>query len=232
MRRTYFTSYIKLPIIILYIFGSIAIAQENADQEQVSETNIVCFAANKKWICAPEDQQEIASDKALKSLDSNSSELESSEVVIKPINIPKFNSNNTFDSASAYQVEVDKPLSSSVNEVPIKESKGPVVKDRAEIKFKDISASNPYAKLWSHQLIGVSSHQSAIRFVKQKQLSKEDVLILKSVRGDQEWWVVLYGLYQDKQTGIDNVKSLPENIDNPWLRPLKGLIVNGFIEKY
>lgn len=234
MRRRYFTSHIKLPIIFI-IVSTFVIANETEDQnqsEQVNETNIVCFAANSKWICAPEDQQNIASAKALKSLESRSLEMGSFEVVIKPINIPKFNTKNTFDfteksnndfgARSNTKSQLEKKQANTNNNVLVD----------PEIELKDTSANNPYSKLWSYQLIGVSSHQSAIRFVKQNKLNKEDVLILKSVRAGKEWWIVLFGLYKDKQTGLDNVDYIPANLNQPWLRPLKDLVVNGFIEKY
>ena len=47
-----------------------------------------------------------------------------------------------------------------------------------------------------------------------------------------DWWIILFGLYKDKQTGLDNNDNLPKEINTPWLRPLKDLQVNGFIEKF
>ncbi|MFK8011093.1 MAG: SPOR domain-containing protein [Marinicellaceae bacterium] len=203
--------------------SSICVAQ-NKD----NETNIVCFATQNKWICAPEDQQNIANEKASKLLEKQTSELKSADVVIKPINMPKFNTQN---SIVAKDDDKSKSNRNLVNKTtPTQTSKKS--QDSSEVNYKEVSASNPYAKLWSHQLIGVSSSQGAINYVNQKQLNKDEVLILKTLRSDKDWWIVLYGLYKDKQTGLDNANNLPANIDPPWLRPLKNLQVKGFIEKY
>ena len=224
MRRKYFTSLIKLSIILLNCnFISKAVAKEKE-----GDTNIICFAAKDKWICAPKDQQNLANEKAEKLLKIQSSDIGSSEIVIKPINIPKFNANNLFDSVNATQ-----PVSNEKNQIKeVSENSQNLTESEVRFKDTDTSTENPYANLWSHQLIGVSSAQNAINYVVQKKLNKEDVLILKSSRSNQDWWIVLFGLYKDKQTGIDNAVNLPMNIDPPWLRPLKNLEVKGFIESY
>ena len=190
------------------------------------ETNIVCFATKNKWICAPEDKQSLASKKATKLLDIQSSEVGSSDVVIRTINMPKFNTSHSSDSGGNKK---------STSETVTKTNQATGKADKQEeskINLKVTSANNPYAKLWSHQLIGVSTHQNAINFVYQKKLNKDDVLILKSTRANMDWWIVLFGLYKDRQTGVDNAIHLPSNLDAPWLRPLKNLEVKGFIEKY
>lgn len=227
MRRRYFKSHIKLSIILILIISPFAVAKKKD-----IETNIVCFAAKNKWICAPEDQQNIASEKATKLLDAHASEIGSSEVVIKSINIPKFNSSNSYDSFNAAKIEPKTP-SETNQQIDTEQASEKTDKQAgSNIKLKDTTNNNPYAKLWSHQLIGVSTHQSAINYVKKMRLNKDDVLILKSSRANMDWWIVLFGLYKDKQTGIDNAINLPSNIDPPWLRPLRNLEVKGFVESY
>lgn len=203
MRERYLSSHYKLPIIIAVLFSTALFAKKKTE-----DTNIVCFAAQNKWICAPEDKQEIANEKAQKLLNQKKSEAVPANVVIKPINIPKF---ETVDNPIAI-TQISKP----------KATNPPQIRRNG----------NPYAKLWAHQLIGVSTPNSAVNFVKNKHLNKEDILIIKSVRNEMDWWIILYGLYKDKQTGLDNANNLPESIKNPWLRPLKNLKVNGFIEDF
>ena len=208
------------------MMGSSTIAKEKDE-----ETNIICFAAKNKWICAPEDKQEIASKKAEKLIEKHSSELSTSEVVIKTINMPKFNSINSVESNRN-----EKPFTENTSE-PLEAENVTIVRPAQQIVkeplIKDISLeSNPYAKLWSHQLIGLSNPQSAINFIKQKDLNKDDILVIKSTRAGMDWWIILYGLYKDKSTGQANEINLPTNLDKPWLRPLKNLQVKGFIEKF
>ena len=222
MRRKYITSYYKLPILAIMLVTSLIV---NAKKEE-KDTEIICFAAQNKWICAPADQQDIASQKAQKLLDKSKSEIGSSEVVIKSINIPKFDTRVKevpHDTLSNQQHIVNNPIEKQKieglnNNKPI---------------FKTINENeNPYANLWSHQLIGLSTPNSAIKFVKQHNLDINEVLIIQSTRANMDWWIVLYGLYADKQTGLDNAINLPKHINNSWLRPLKNLVVNGFVEKF
>ena len=219
MRKRYITIHKKLSTISLLFIVIFTVTAKDKDED----TNIICYAAKNKWICAPENQQGTASKQATKFIKENSSELKTSEVVIKTISIPTFNTSTISD----------KPLGKTKSEIK------PTVNDRSKvvrkptIKTKTIAKNdNPYARLWSHQLIGLSTPQSAINFVKQKNLNKDDVLIVKSVRANMDWWIVLFGLYKDKKTGIDNEENLPINIDKPWLRPLKNLQVLGFVEKF
>lgn len=214
MRKRYLSSHSKLSILVLStLLTAISIAKEKQ-----KDTNIVCFAAQKKWVCAPADKQEIANEKAQKLLERRQSESVPTNIVIKPINIPKFETNT-------------KPEIVSLK---------PTIDPKVQPKEKNLSVksqtaqsnNNPYAKLWAHQLIGVSTPNSAVNFVKNKHLNKDDILIIKSVRQGMDWWIILYGLYKDKQTGLDNEINLPKSIKDPWLRPLKNLIVNGFIEDY
>jgi septal ring-binding cell division protein DamX len=218
MRRKPITSYFKLPIILFLLTSFFVNAKETE-----KDTEIICFAAQSKWICAPADQQNLASQKAQDLLEKNKSELISSEVVIKSINIPKFESLET--NTTTEQVTADKNI-----EKPLETEFANNTKQN--IKQINTNSENPYAKLWSHQLIGLSTPNSAVKFVVQNNLNKEEVLIIQSTRANMDWWIVLYGLYNDKQTGLDNEKNLPTNINKAWLRPLKNLIVKGYVEKF
>lgn len=222
MRRKNITSHYKLPVLTFVLLTSLIVKAKGEEKD----TEIICFAAQNKWICAPAGQQDLAKQKAQKLLEKNKTELGSSEVVIKSINIPKFDTQVVQDTKvnnSENTLVVNKPFEKQIV-VDLNEKK-PIIKP---INDND----NPYANLWSHQLIGLSTPNSAIKFVKNNNLDKNEVLIIQSTRANMDWWIVLYGLYADKQTGLDNAVNLPENINNTWLRPLKNLVVNGFVEKY
>ncbi|MCF6319651.1 MAG: hypothetical protein L3J83_10315 [Proteobacteria bacterium] len=230
MRRKYIKSHYPLSITLSIVFiSTIAFSKTKSNErskEKPNETNIVCFAAKNQWVCAPEDQQEIANEKAKKLLIKKDSELVTSDVVIKSINIPKFD--------TPISIEPEPLISSTTadnkttSKVPSNPNKEKTDLEAAQLKHN----INPYAELWSHQLIGVSTPRSATNFVKKHNLNKDDILIIQSVRNGMDWWIILFGLYQDKKTGLNNEINLPPNINKPWLRPLKNLQVNGFIEKF
>ena len=222
MRRKYITSHYPLSITLcLLLLSTIAFSKEKP-----KETNIVCFAAKNKWVCAPENKQEVANEKANKLLKNNHSEFGTSDIVIKSINIPKFDSPAiTNTQPTTPNIAVDNKTISKTESNTNKEKNNPITTQTKGNK-------NPYAKLWSHQLIGVSTPQNAINFVRNHNLNKDDILIIQSVRNGMDWWIILFGLYQDKKTGLENENNLPDNISKPWLRPLRNLQVNGFIDKF
>lgn len=201
MRKRYFTSHFKLPtLIICFCFCTFIVAKEN----EAKDTNIICYAVQSRWICAAENQKELANKESKRLIQKNHTKTNTSDVVIKQINIPKFNSSP----------------------------------EKLPKKYKNNNLSlvnkntNPYKNLWSYQLIGVSTSQSAINFTEKNHLNKNDVLIIKSEHKNMDWWIVLYGLYKDKETGISDRFNIPNSIHKYWLRPLKNLVINGYIDKF
>jgi hypothetical protein len=73
----------------LFIF-TLLFAMSVLAKESGKDTDIVCFAAQNKWICAPKDQQEIAQEKASKLIkEKNKLNSQKEDVVVNPLNIPK-----------------------------------------------------------------------------------------------------------------------------------------------
>lgn len=50
----------------LLIFSSVSAAQSGYESEPDAETEIICYAAQKQWVCAPADQKQQAHAKAVK----------------------------------------------------------------------------------------------------------------------------------------------------------------------
>jgi septal ring-binding cell division protein DamX len=202
MRKRYITSHIKLSALILCTC-SFAFAAKNNEKE----TNIVCYAAQSKWICAPEDKKELANIESTKLNEKDSANQLSSNVVIKQLKVPQF-------------------ISSKGSQITNSQAKG--IKPSIQTSNND----NLYENLWSYQLIGVSTPQNALNFVNKNGLNKNDILIIKSTHKNMDWWIVLYGLYKDKQTGIKDEVNIPSSVKKYWLRSLDNLIVNGYIDEF
>jgi septal ring-binding cell division protein DamX len=213
---------------ILIIFALLYVWQIQA-QEPAKDTDIVCFAAQKKWICAPKDNQKMAQEKAGKLIkqDSNNSEVQKSEVVVRSLNIPKI---EAIDYSAATS-PVDEPTIQSSKEEIVEEPPLEPSKIQSEYNTKPESIKD-YADFWSYQLIGVSTQQAAIKYVEQNQLNKLDVLIVESEHQGYDWFVVLFKLYQDRTSAIQDLNNLPSNLKKPWLRPLKNLVIKSFIEDF
>ena len=172
------------------------------------ETNIVCFAAKNKWVCAPEDRQELANEKAKKLLEKSNKPTQN--IKIKPLTIPSF-----IPIAQEEQI----PLQ-------IKSSK-PVAKKDNSTYSESYNLKKPidYQKYWSYQLIGVSTLQNAKNFIQQKKLNASKLIIIESTRKGMPWWVVLFGLFEDKAIAQENLNKLPQGLKNTWLRSLKELAI-------
>ncbi len=68
MKTKYATYHLSLRELAVLLFVSgFSVAQDGLDEENLPlpETEIVCFAAKKQWVCAPADEQEKAQEKAL-----------------------------------------------------------------------------------------------------------------------------------------------------------------------
>jgi len=222
MRNRYITSHKKLPIVLVaLLLAFISVGKEK-------DTNIVCFAAKNKWVCAPEGQQELANKKASKMLEKSKSELKDPNIVIRTIDIPKFSSVIKEEKKAEKKDIITPQTNTPTKNAAIVSSK----RTNVAVSTADKKQENPYAKLWSHQLVGVSTPQNAVNFVIKNNLNKDEVLIVKSTRDNKDWWVVLYGLYKTRTIGLENEVNLPSTIDKHWLRSLRNLKVLGFIEKY
>ncbi len=226
------------PNIFLLVVILTACWQINA-KETVKDTDIVCFAAQKKWICAPKDNQQIAQEKAKKLIKEDTKQIndeaKNSEVVVRSLNIPKLKavddsvttsnnidnpvttSDNTNNTSTNVNNEINKPISKSDN-----------LRDNPN-KTNPVS---DYSSYWSYQLIGVSTEQAAFNFVAQNNIHKSDLLIVKSEFNGFDWFVVLYNLYKDKASGIQDRSNIPENIEKPWLRPLSNLVIKSVVEDF
>ncbi len=199
MRKRYITSHIKHSALILCLCSFALMAKTNK-----KETNIVCYAAQSKWICAPEDKKELANIESKKLNKENSSNQLASNVVIKQLKVPQFIAPKVHNTT----------------------------KTTARVLTKKSQNNNPYENSWSYQLIGVSTPQSALNFVSKNDLKKNEILIVKSKHNNMDWWIVLYGLYKDKQTGLNDKPNIPSSIKKYWLRSLNNLIVNGYIDEF
>lgn len=188
-----------------------------------NETEIICIAAKNQWVCAPENQLDIAKSKAKKILEKRTNlEKPATDVIITTVQ-PK-----SFDQQQGNIGPSNRDFLAK-NEV---ESAPPVTQNPPQPNPKSTSQPNSYEHLWSYQLIGVSVLENAIKYLNKTELDKSDILIIETKRNNQDWWVVLYKLYKDKETGILDKNNLPTGINKPWLRPLKNLNVLGFVESF
>jgi len=87
-------------VIVLLVLGfnvGVSLAQPEVNSEPASDTEIICFAAQSKWVCAPADQRQQAHDKAMKLIKENeSASLDSDLVDNAQVEIKTMDVNNDF----------------------------------------------------------------------------------------------------------------------------------------
>ena len=76
---------LKLIILVFFLLDSnVVFSQVEEDSTPTSETEIVCYAAQNKWVCAPADQKQRAHDKAMELVNNTQSNDISSEFIESP----------------------------------------------------------------------------------------------------------------------------------------------------
>ena len=76
-------------------FAGYSAAQNEIDSEPTAETEIICYAAQNQWVCAPADEKQKAHNKAMKLVEKKQAsqfDVDSSQVEIKTMDL-----NNDFD---------------------------------------------------------------------------------------------------------------------------------------
>jgi septal ring-binding cell division protein DamX len=223
---------LKVPFIkALLLIYALLLSWHIQAKESDKDTNIVCFAAQKKWICAPKDNQDIAQEKAGKLIkqEASKTETQKSEVVVRSLNIPKMQAIDYSDPNPSNTGSSINDSSESMDPEPIEVKVSN--KDTTNTFSKPINIDD-YSKYWSYQLVGVSTQQAAIKFVQKNNLSNEDIMIVESEHNTYEWFVVLYKLYNDKDSAAKDQYNLPTGLNKPWLRPLNSLKIKSIIKEF
>ncbi len=87
-----------ISLMCLFVVTGYAVAQTEVDSKPTAENEIICYAAQNKWVCAPADQKQQAHDKAMKLVEQNKSSgidqdnIDNSQVEIKTMDV-----NNDFN---------------------------------------------------------------------------------------------------------------------------------------
>ncbi len=92
-------------ILSMVVVGAIAQSDPTDTPESVKETNIICYAAQKKWVCAPADEKEKAQQKAMKLALSEKDSSPYDNVSSQPVEIQTIEPNNIGQQVQEQAVE-------------------------------------------------------------------------------------------------------------------------------
>jgi DamX protein len=95
----------------------------------------------------------------------------------------------------------------------------------ADLPLRDaawLRAQNPQS--YTLQLVAGNNIETLRQFMREHQL-KNQLAVIETTRDGKPWYVLLYGLYADKQQAIDARSKLPAALlrAEPWVRDLHSL---------
>jgi Uncharacterized protein conserved in bacteria len=222
--------------------------EQNADEKR---TQVVCYAADDRWICAPKGSEKpteaIEQAKAQTDAEPNTTpdvtESVSEPPPVNPLDPPEGVESLT-DTAPAQPVTnptAETPEDALTEQspqatVPPQQEK-PTVIDEPEANEQQVAEQHNeptdyagdnwferYPDHWTIQIIGVANRQNLEAFIQQKQLTDDNHRIVETRANGAPWWVVIYGHYPDRATADEARSRLPERLaTGAWLRPLSSL---------
>jgi DamX protein len=76
--------------------------------------------------------------------------------------------------------------------------------------------------MYSLQLLGSRSRQAVIDYVRQNRLRSEQTAYYRGSYKGGEWYVLVYGIFPNRQSALDAQAGLPVRVrrEKPWPRSL------------
>ncbi len=220
------------------------------DETPNSDTEIICYAAQKQWVCAPADEKHKAHAKAMRlqqeaPVDGNQTDsqvaistLDSNNEFIQQVqeqtpvqdSINEFTARRESPQATEKQgtLTVDVELMPATGEQAADQIDGAVAKPVTEIQqvshddseFSDWLSKHP--DQWTFQVVGSSNQHQLAGFIEQHQLQLGQYAIAKTQVNGADWWVVLVGRYDSRDQAINQRNQLPDALaSQAWVRQIK-----------
>lgn len=221
--------------------------EATAQEEQIPENNIICYAAKSKWVCAPADDEEKAKAKA------RNLALNSDDDVDESVTITTLNQNN-IGAEVRQEPLVDNSIQGVIKDfIPRQKTQDPetrtVTNDTQTVESKpvitnNIPAEDPaatpksnkdvandfnqwqqfYGDQWTFQVIGTSNRHQLNQFIEQHGLDQLQYSVVKTQANGADWWVVLAGLYDSREQALDKRYLLPDQLAaDAWVRQIKSI---------
>ncbi len=238
-----------LSLFPLVFLSSAVIAKKDLPVETeslASETEIICFAAMDKWVCAPASDQQQAKAKAMRLVEEKEQQ---NAVVIKTMPVEsQWQEAVIEESVSEEHVQEtqDNPVQvgDTSNQVP---SIQPVAAQAVANQQETVqpiatpsAASNKtssqifsewqvsHNKQWTLQAVGTTNLPNLEDFITQNNLGKETMSIATTEVKGAPWHIVLVGLFDSRDQALA-FKITAENRGDSWAvsawpRPVDGIV--------
>ncbi len=220
----------------------------NNDPAPDNSTEIVCFAANNKWVCAPENERE----NALRKAESINQQAESDPASETDIEINTLPNQPRFNEVEETPQPVQQPAQriarpeasraestepSETTRQPIRSTPAPATQQTPVRSERDSGVTETTMHLqsfedwqqthrnhWSLQVVGVGNRQNLPAFIRQHGLDDGPIAVVRTEVNGNPWWVVLYGLYPDRDAALEGKENLPRRlISGAWVRQINAI---------
>ncbi|TDR20405.1 SPOR domain-containing protein [Marinicella litoralis] len=226
-------------LLLMFVAGSDAQSDPSDTPENANETNIICYAAKSKWVCAPADEKERAQEKAMKLALGESEQNRFTNENSQAVEIQTIESNNIGQQVETYEdplqssikdfipredaiapsksAELNEPAAQSA--VPDSSEQPTNAQDTSTVTTTIVPSVTPsadfsqwqsqFADYWTFQVIGTSNRHHLAEFIAQHGLAQTDHSIVKTQVNGADWWVVLSGIYLSRDQALSQRDTLP-----------------------
>lgn len=237
-------------LLILVAAASVA-AKKNLPIEKESppsETEIVCFAAMEKWVCAPASDQQQAKDKAMRLIDEK---MQQDAVVIQTIPTENqwqavvVDESATSESPAEISVTLAEPQI-EVNSASATVQDNPVITRSEQVEptadqpvaevalgsqkqsahFSDWQAN--HSQQWTLQAVGTTNLPNLAGYINQNALDSENMAVATTEVKGAPWHIVLVGVFADREQALAYKMEAQSQgaswANQAWPRPIAGIV--------
>lgn len=223
--------------------------QETENNSDEKRTQVVCYAAEDRWVCAPKgsEKPDVAINQEKQATESEqASTAESTQPQTEPMSVNPLDPPEGVESFTdtAPEQTINNPMAETPEDTLTEQSPQNTVPAEpqppetgqsimADDLPSEVAATTDYAgdnwferypDHWTIQIIGVANRQNLDAFIQQQQLTDANHRIVETRVNDAPWWVVIYGHYPDRNAADEARSRLPERLaTDAWLRPLSSL---------
>ena len=241
----------------MMLFGLAAEAKKSAPIEKESppaETEIICFAAMEKWVCAPASDQQQAKAKAMRLIDEQKDnviintipEQEQWQAVVKeePLDEAVVESDkNSVIAQQSEMVERDDSVMALIaddTESSTQQTNEQTANTAATVNDDSSSGrsnsrtfsnwQNNHSNKWTLQAVGTTNLPNLEAFIGQHHLSNETMAVATTEVKGAPWHVVLVGLFESRDQALAfKQESESQGVTwaaSSWPRPVDGIVTS------
>lgn len=240
MKRCFFIWVVAGLVLFLTSSGAVAKKEPLVEKDDPpAETEIICFAAKEKWVCAPARERQQAHQKAMRLIETpDDNEVDDEPATqVQITTVPQSTQWDVTEESLAdnevnapAQVEVaesdptpatqatptEKAITSDQSDTELSATASP-----SSLNFRDWQQQQPAA--WVLQLVGTTNLPNLEQFINQHDLSDATFAIATTEVKGAPWHIVLLGVFDSREAALAHRDTLSQSLQSAWARPVAGI---------